>query len=46
MQKIYDVKLYKTLERKLLRVKSSETVLDDIRSKIRAKYNYKIIVKG
>ena len=25
---------------------SSETVLDDIQSKIRAKYNYKITVKG
>ena len=33
-------------EMKIVENQSSETVLDDIESKIRAKYNYKITVKG
>ena len=31
---------------KIVDSQSSKTVLDDIQSKIRAKYNYKITVKG
>ena len=34
------------IQKKIVNSQSSETVPDDIQSEIRAKYNYKITVKG